>query len=186
MVNVAIGMVLVADGTLTTLLIAVLRRRRTGFQSTEAMLNLLVAYTINTGLLTGTLTSISFFMGVFYPHTLIADGMNMCIAKLYANSLLAALNSRHSAKNHGQNRSAVGLSRSEGPTSGVGFHSTGERFTVGTLHDQGPTTSHEVIDIKRRDAVDDIPAEDLEEAAGACYELRELSHPTRAKFPVLQ
>ncbi|KAI0667912.1 hypothetical protein C8Q78DRAFT_304050 [Trametes maxima] len=118
MVDVALGMVLLADGTLTALLIIVLRRRRTGFQSTEAMLNLLVIYTINTGLLTGTLTSISFFMGVFYPRTLIADGMNMCIAKLYANSLLAALNSRHFVKNHGRSRS-TGLSRSEAPSSGL-------------------------------------------------------------------
>ncbi|KAM5544700.1 hypothetical protein V8D89_001598 [Ganoderma adspersum] len=95
MISTALGMVIAADGILTVLLTIVLHRSRTGFKSTDSMINVLIMYTINTGLLTGTISTISFFMAVFYPHTLIDDGLNLFAAKLYANSLLAVLNSRH-------------------------------------------------------------------------------------------
>ncbi|KAI0327021.1 hypothetical protein GY45DRAFT_1174743 [Cubamyces sp. BRFM 1775] len=77
MVSVGLGVILLADGLLTTLLIITLRRSRTGFHSTEQMLNTLITYTICTGLLTDTLTILSFAMAVKYPHTLLADGMNI-------------------------------------------------------------------------------------------------------------
>nr|VWP01433.1 Neutral alpha-glucosidase AB [Ganoderma boninense] len=108
MISTALGMVIAADGILTVLLTIVLHRSRTGFKSTDSMINVLIMYTINTvssieskdwvahilGVVS-TISTISFFMAVFYPHTLIDDGLNLFVAKLYANSLLAVLNSRH-------------------------------------------------------------------------------------------
>ncbi|KAI1783612.1 hypothetical protein LXA43DRAFT_1102374 [Ganoderma leucocontextum] len=120
MISTALGMVIAADGILTVLLTIVLHRSRTGFKSTDSMINVLIMYTINTGLLTGTISTISFFMvchafqstleiftelvlqAVFYPDTLIDDGLNLFAAKLYANSLLAVLNSRHFLSSYGK------------------------------------------------------------------------------------
>ncbi|KAI1785095.1 hypothetical protein LXA43DRAFT_167955 [Ganoderma leucocontextum] len=102
MISTALGMVIAADGILTVLLTIVLHRSRTGFKSTDSMINVLIMYTINTGLLTGTISTISFFMAVFYPGTLIDDGLNLFAAKLYANSLLAVLNSRHFLSSYGK------------------------------------------------------------------------------------
>ncbi|KAH9902430.1 hypothetical protein C8Q73DRAFT_3393 [Cubamyces lactineus] len=77
MVSAGLGVILLADALLTTLLIITLRHSRTGFHSTEQMLNTLITYTICTGLLTDTLTILSFAMAIRFPHTLLADGMNM-------------------------------------------------------------------------------------------------------------
>ncbi|KAI0656489.1 hypothetical protein C8Q70DRAFT_337910 [Cubamyces menziesii] len=136
MVSVGLGVILLADALLTTLLIITLRRSRTGFHSTEQMLNTLITYTICTGLLTefsSTLTIISFAMAIRYPHTLLADGMNMCISQ-------PVLNSRHFLKNQGKESVSTGPSRSILPT----FHSTGDRFpsnrNIGSLQ--------EVLEIK--------------------------------------
>ncbi|PIL32224.1 hypothetical protein GSI_05469 [Ganoderma sinense ZZ0214-1] len=102
MASAAMGMVIAADGTLTVLLTVVLHRSRTGLKSTDSMLNILIMYTINTGLLTGTISIVAFFMAVIYPDTLIDAGLNQVTAKLYANSMLAVLNSRHFLSNYGK------------------------------------------------------------------------------------
>ncbi|KAL1949870.1 hypothetical protein VTO73DRAFT_8751 [Trametes versicolor] len=170
MVNVALGMVIAADGLLTTLLTIVLRRSRTGFMSTDSVLNILVVYTINTGLLTGTLSTLSFFLAIFYPHTLFADGMNMCIAKLYANSLLAVLNSRDFLKSQRSNP-GNGLSGS-GRQPSAGGQSSSARFTSV----QSASTSRGAIEIKlSRDVVRDhslYSRDDLHR--DECYELEKL------------
>ncbi|KAM5544678.1 hypothetical protein V8D89_001576 [Ganoderma adspersum] len=102
MASAAMGMVIAADGTLTVLLTVVLHRSRTGLKSTDSMLNILIMYTINTGLLTGTISIVAFCMAVIYPNTLIDAGLNQVTAKLYANSMLAVLNSRHFLSNYGK------------------------------------------------------------------------------------
>ncbi|KAI0636244.1 hypothetical protein C8Q77DRAFT_631030 [Trametes polyzona] len=53
MFDTSLGMAVLDDGMLTTLLTLALRRSRTGFRSTDSKLNILMKYTINTGLFTG-------------------------------------------------------------------------------------------------------------------------------------
>ncbi|PIL32259.1 hypothetical protein GSI_05504 [Ganoderma sinense ZZ0214-1] len=65
------------------------------------MLNILMVYTINTGLLTGATSLLAFILGLAFPNTLISDGLNLCTAKLYANSMLAVLNSRYFLSSRG-------------------------------------------------------------------------------------
>ncbi|KAM5544701.1 hypothetical protein V8D89_001599 [Ganoderma adspersum] len=107
------GMIVAADGILTVMLTILLHRSRTGFKSTDSMLNVLILYTINTGLLTGTTSLISFILGVAFPHTLIGDGMSLCMAKLYTNSMLAVLNSRDFLSNYGTGKSGYGATPSK-------------------------------------------------------------------------
>ncbi|KAI0636258.1 hypothetical protein C8Q77DRAFT_1072039 [Trametes polyzona] len=174
MVNTALGMVILADGMSTVLLIHVLRRSRTGFQSTDTVLNVLIQYAINTGLLTGygsrrvnglchglftafcpssTLSTASFFMGVFKPHTLLANGMNMWVAKLYANSLLAVLNSRDFLKGYAARGATTGASSGRHLSAGMQSSGGGRSTTA-----MKSGISHNVIDIKiskNIDVVDD-------------------------------
>ncbi|KAI0676586.1 hypothetical protein C8Q78DRAFT_32769 [Trametes maxima] len=108
----ALALIIGADMLLTTLLTFTLYRSRTGFKSTDSILNVLIFYTINNGLLTGTLSVVSLFMAIYYPHSLITDGLNICIAKAYANSLLSVLNHRHFLRNHGRQGIDTGLATS--------------------------------------------------------------------------
>ncbi|KAH9886054.1 hypothetical protein C8Q73DRAFT_716725 [Cubamyces lactineus] len=96
----AVALVIAADSLLTFCLTYNLYRSRTGIRSTDSILRLLIIYTINNGLLTGTLSTIALFMAIFYPHALITDGINICIVKAYANTLLSVLNSRHLLREH--------------------------------------------------------------------------------------
>ncbi|KAI0642537.1 hypothetical protein C8Q79DRAFT_1013219 [Trametes meyenii] len=124
---VALGLIIGADMLLTTLLTFTLYRSRTGFKSTDSVLNILIFYTINNGLLTGTLSIVSLFMAIYYPHSLITDGLNICIAKAYANSLLSVLNHRHFLRNHGCQDVDAGLTTST--TQGhCGYHDAGNGF----------------------------------------------------------
>ncbi|TBU46915.1 hypothetical protein BD309DRAFT_556668 [Dichomitus squalens] len=143
MVSAALGMVIAADGILTVLLTIVLHRSRTGFKSTDSMINVLIMYTFNTGLLTGTISSISFFMAVFYLNTLIDDGLDLFAAKLYANSLLAVLNSRHFLRNHAKSDYEMTPSK----ISAIHRSALDSRFSERRSGLHGYTNSQHVLDI---------------------------------------
>ncbi|EIW53080.1 uncharacterized protein TRAVEDRAFT_53496 [Trametes versicolor FP-101664 SS1] len=61
---------------------------------TDTLLNTLIAYTINTGLLTCTLSTLCLFFTILQPYNLIYFALNMPITKSYTNSMLTVLNSR--------------------------------------------------------------------------------------------
>ncbi|KAI0367702.1 hypothetical protein BV20DRAFT_546281 [Pilatotrama ljubarskyi] len=125
---VALALIIGADTLLTGVLTFILCRSRTGFKSTDSVLNILIFYTINNGLLIETLSIISLFMAIYYPHSLITDGLNICIAKAYANSLLSVLNHRHFLRNHGKQTAETGLTT--GSDAQGGFHNTDGRFNA--------------------------------------------------------
>ncbi|KAH9933570.1 uncharacterized protein BXZ73DRAFT_100955 [Epithele typhae] len=90
------GIALVADGILTTLLVIILRKRRTGFERMDTVVHLLVLYTINTGMLTGIVDAMIFTFSILFTSNLIYAAFGIVCTKLYAISLLAALNERKS------------------------------------------------------------------------------------------
>ncbi|KAI0327012.1 hypothetical protein GY45DRAFT_1373488 [Cubamyces sp. BRFM 1775] len=93
MISAELGIVLIADVLMTTLLIITFRRSRTGFRSTEQLLNTLITYAICT---------------------------------VYANSLLAVLNSRYFLHTQGKESVSTGPSWSNAlPTE---FRSHGDKF----------------------------------------------------------
>ncbi|RDX45636.1 hypothetical protein OH76DRAFT_1486122 [Lentinus brumalis] len=61
----------VADVLLTVVLILALRRSRTGFKHTDSLIAIITMYTINTGLLTGTLHVLLWILSIKYPMNLI-------------------------------------------------------------------------------------------------------------------
>ncbi|KAI0364320.1 hypothetical protein BV20DRAFT_1125692 [Pilatotrama ljubarskyi] len=88
------GIAVVVDFVLTGALIMTLQKSRTGFQRTDSLIDLLIIYAINTGLLTGIFSVLSFIFAITSPSKLIYSAFNIIAAKSYANSLLAVLNSR--------------------------------------------------------------------------------------------
>ncbi|KAI0759575.1 hypothetical protein BD413DRAFT_596250 [Trametes elegans] len=96
LISAGFGCAVGADLVLTTSLIYVLRRSRTGFKSTDSLIDILIVYTINTGLLTGLFSILSLVFAVVTPNNLIYVALNMVSTRSYANAVLAVLNSRRS------------------------------------------------------------------------------------------
>jgi hypothetical protein len=75
-----------------------LQSRKTGIKNTEQILNRIVTYTISTGLLTSVIDIVILGAFVGLPDTLVYLCFFDFVPNLYANSLLAMLNSRLSAE----------------------------------------------------------------------------------------
>ncbi|KAI0364321.1 hypothetical protein BV20DRAFT_1057299 [Pilatotrama ljubarskyi] len=96
MTSAGFGVAVLVDFLLTGTLILVLQKSRTGFRRMDSLIDLLIIYAINTGLLTGIFSLLSFIFAIVSPDKLIYSAFNIVAAKSYANSLLAVLNSRKS------------------------------------------------------------------------------------------
>nr|GAT52146.1 predicted protein [Mycena chlorophos] len=82
------------DVIITTTLCFMLYRTRPASLETESMVNRLILFTINTGLLTSLCAVASLVSLVISPQTLIYASFYFCIGRLYSNALLASLNAR--------------------------------------------------------------------------------------------
>ncbi|KAH9848450.1 hypothetical protein C2E23DRAFT_844072 [Lenzites betulinus] len=94
LISTGFGCAVGVDLILTSSLISVLQRRRTGFKRTDSMIDILIVYTINTGLLTGIISTLSLIISLVYPNKFLYIGFSIVAAQCYANSVLAVLNSR--------------------------------------------------------------------------------------------
>ncbi|KAI0631856.1 hypothetical protein C8Q77DRAFT_1159589 [Trametes polyzona] len=86
----------VSDGLTTIMLIVILRQSRTGFKQTDHILDRLILYTVNTGLLTTIFNILAVIFASVYRDKLIDAAIVIIDAKIYSNSLLAVLNNRRS------------------------------------------------------------------------------------------
>ncbi|KAL1949865.1 hypothetical protein VTO73DRAFT_8746 [Trametes versicolor] len=93
---VVLAVALLVDLVATSILTFYLRRSRTGFKRTDSMVDVLMVYGINTGLSTSVLTLAALICSIAASHTLIWAAITVPATKMYANSLLAVLNSRRS------------------------------------------------------------------------------------------
>ncbi|OSC99556.1 hypothetical protein PYCCODRAFT_809452 [Trametes coccinea BRFM310] len=96
LVSVAYGLVVATDVILTGSLVFVLYQSRTSSKRTNSILDTLIVYTINTALLTSIVSVLAFAFGLVIPGNLIYASVSIIGVKLYANSVLALLNSRRS------------------------------------------------------------------------------------------
>ncbi|KAH9847847.1 hypothetical protein C2E23DRAFT_889629 [Lenzites betulinus] len=119
-----LGVTLGADGILTGLLVNYLRWSRT-FPRTASngtrikkgtRLDSVLVYITHTGILPCIGTLVSLIVDFRYPYTSIANGVNECTAKLYANTLLAVLNSPDFLRSHGDPYMPTQSSAEEGPS----------------------------------------------------------------------
>ncbi|KAI0357144.1 hypothetical protein OH77DRAFT_1519581 [Trametes cingulata] len=142
--SAGVGMAVLADTILTAALIFSLHRSRTGIRRTDSIIDLLIMYAINTGLVTGIMNLLSLVFALAMPNNLIYAGIVIVATKLYANSMMAVLNSRRSLQEQGSgyvhttsyDMSAIHRQRAAASRS--------ERWNVPTDTPAAPT----VIDIK--------------------------------------
>ncbi|CDO75063.1 hypothetical protein BN946_scf184605.g4 [Trametes cinnabarina] len=93
----AVAVDCVATGTLTYYL----RKSRTGFKRTDSMVDILMVYTVNTGLSTSIISMAALICAITMKDNLIYSAMITVGTKMYSNSLLAVLNSRRSLVDKG-------------------------------------------------------------------------------------
>ncbi|KAK7054814.1 hypothetical protein VNI00_003277 [Paramarasmius palmivorus] len=93
--NLAINsLTAVVDVSLTVAVCYYLSRSRTGFAASETMLNKIIVLAINTGAITSVWTILILIAYLSLRGYYVYFGMYLVIGRLYANSLLATLNSR--------------------------------------------------------------------------------------------
>jgi len=96
------------DVLIALVLCTMLQRSRTGFRRTDTMINKLMLFTINTGLLTSLCAVASLISIVAAPSTFIYIAFYFTLGRLYSNSLMATLNARKSIR--GEDPEAITLS----------------------------------------------------------------------------
>ncbi|KAF9563462.1 hypothetical protein CPC08DRAFT_323859 [Agrocybe pediades] len=89
-----------SDVIIAASLCFLLHRARTGFKRTDTIINRLILFIINTGVLTTCCAVASLICLVASPHSLIYASFYFCIGRLYTNSFLATLNARKSFKSN--------------------------------------------------------------------------------------
>ncbi|KAI0353713.1 hypothetical protein OH77DRAFT_582320 [Trametes cingulata] len=126
LISAGFGGAVVIDVMLTTVLIVTLHRRRTGFRRTDSIIDVLILYAMCTGLLTDILSALTFIFALVVPNEMIYVGLDTVAAKVYVNSVLAALNLResfaHGSGNSGAMAAAVALFRRPYASSEPGGH----------------------------------------------------------------
>ncbi|KAJ8473057.1 hypothetical protein ONZ51_g8107 [Trametes cubensis] len=89
-VAAAYGSATAADTVLTSTLIYALLKSKSGLRRSDGVVETLVLYTINTGLLTNIVSVAVFVFALVWPHGLIWTAVSFISNKLNANAVLAA------------------------------------------------------------------------------------------------
>jgi len=132
----ALGSGVVVDTIMALALCIVLAKSRTGFRRTDSLINVLMMYTINTGLLTSIVALLGLIMYAVMPQTYACLAIIFNLSKLYFNALLATLNARSGLRDQ-MNRPITVLPVSEIAKSGSDTRSKGI-----------PTSPHITINIE--------------------------------------
>ncbi|KAF9471997.1 hypothetical protein BDN70DRAFT_515464 [Pholiota conissans] len=98
----------VADTLVAVSLCTLLIQSRTGFRRTDSIVTKLMAFSINTGLLTSIAAIACFVTYAIWPQRFIFMGIYFALSKLYVNSLLASLNARSSLRSQSTEVSNAG------------------------------------------------------------------------------
>ncbi|KAF8968561.1 hypothetical protein BDZ97DRAFT_1799051 [Flammula alnicola] len=117
---VSFGAGVVADSLVAISLCVLLFKSRTGLQRTDSILTILMAFSINTGLLTSICALACLITYAIWPQRFIFMGIYFALSKLYVNSLLASLNARGTLRSKDERVSSLRSTRFEAmPTSVV-------------------------------------------------------------------
>ncbi|KAG9309796.1 hypothetical protein JVU11DRAFT_10172 [Chiua virens] len=94
-ISMAVNAVAAAGDVLIAIFLCfMLQRSRTGFRRSDTMINKLILFSINTGLLTSICAVASLISIAASSDTFIYIAFYFCLGRLYCNSLLATLNAR--------------------------------------------------------------------------------------------
>jgi len=92
------GFSVLSDILIAGSLCALLYKNRTGQKKSNTIIATLIVYAINRCVLTSVLGLVEAVVFPLFPNSLLSFAIDFIIGKLYANSLLAALNSRQSMR----------------------------------------------------------------------------------------
>ncbi|KAJ7599260.1 hypothetical protein C8J56DRAFT_1040155 [Mycena floridula] len=84
----------VCDTAIAVAMCFFLHRKRTGYKKTDKVIDHLIIFSINTGLLTSVASIACLITYLLVPQTWVYLGLCFLISKLYANTFLSSLNSR--------------------------------------------------------------------------------------------
>lgn len=90
--NVVVGAVL--DVLITIVLCTILDRHRSGLKSTDSLINRLMTFMITRGIVTTIIQGLTLITFLAFPSNLIWVAFHLSASKVYANAVLATLNSR--------------------------------------------------------------------------------------------
>ncbi|KAI9001154.1 hypothetical protein BD414DRAFT_473793 [Trametes punicea] len=99
----------VGDVTIAVILCTILHRSRTGFSKSNTLINRLMVFAVNTGLLTSVCASLSLITILSLPNTFVYICFFFLVGRLYSNSLMATLNARKSLREASTNELSVSL-----------------------------------------------------------------------------
>ncbi|KAI0075592.1 hypothetical protein K474DRAFT_1371215 [Panus rudis PR-1116 ss-1] len=102
--------VFTADTTVALSLCYYLHVSRTGIKSTDSLINVLMLYTVNTGLLTAIDATAGLVMFAAIPNSLIYVAFYLQLSKLYVNAYLATLNARDTLRERTEEFVSIHLS----------------------------------------------------------------------------
>ncbi|KAI1783892.1 hypothetical protein LXA43DRAFT_1044988 [Ganoderma leucocontextum] len=166
LVSTGSTMAVASDVLITSMLISALRRSRTNVERTDSKVEVMLVYSVNTGLLTGVLIFSSLLFAFIQPGNLIYTGIGIPGIKMYANTLMAALNSHRSlaAKGSGMtmDTSPFGVSRlpalheKNTPVVTLGRPQNARQAEVESI-----ARTDSVLDIAKPTLVDDDSTEDV-------------------------
>ncbi|KAL5524131.1 hypothetical protein ACEPAG_8304 [Sanghuangporus baumii] len=90
--------VLFTDTVLALSIAYFLWKLHVGFKRTDGVINILVAFTVGSGLIAGVMSIVAFVAAETMPQSFVYLLMDFCISKLYYNCVLASLNARSSLR----------------------------------------------------------------------------------------
>lgn len=151
----------VTDIVIASALVFLLHQARTGFKKSDTMINKLILFVVNTGVLTSCCALASLLVLAASPLTLIYAPLYFCLGRLYTNSLLATLNARDSIKKQSEDNSHMLVSI---PQTLFNTHHSVERSSHQNIsikiertqeHDQPEVLSHRVHNLDSKHDIDD-------------------------------
>lgn len=150
-----------------------LRRSRTGFASMDQIIDMIMVYTIENGMLTTFATVASFICWLAMPTNFIFLAIHFGIIKLYANSFLATLNARVGIRERSSSTTERAQSYKLSTLSGQSIRrdkqaeSQGGTNEDGTLQIKIEKTVHYVTDVTPvKDSDDDVESPISERSSG--------------------
>ncbi|CDO74087.1 hypothetical protein BN946_scf185043.g137 [Trametes cinnabarina] len=97
------------DVCIAAILCTILHNSRTGFNKSNTLINRLMVFAVNTGLLTSVCACLSLITILALPNTFVYICFFFLVGRLYSNSLMATLNARKSLRDASTNELSLSL-----------------------------------------------------------------------------
>ncbi|KAF9000141.1 hypothetical protein BDQ17DRAFT_1308178 [Cyathus striatus] len=155
------------DVIIASSLCFLLHRARTGFKRSDSVINRLMVFVVNTGMIT-TICAVSSLIALLSsPKTLIYATFYFCIGRLYTNSFLATLNARRTVDNGFDDHNMVSLPTTSGQSPNVTTNSKHFHQNISIRVDTTKDAKRDEINIDETELVGGRSETDLQRKMGS-------------------